>query len=125
NRVCILWTALHPDPRRRRSRSIADRTCSSMLVIPALDLRHGHCVRVHRGRYEDESVYFADPVRMAKLWRVMNAKTVHIVDHDTPQQDEEGAAATRAEIVRIAAALDIPVQTSGRFETMADVEAML
>ncbi len=96
-----------------------------MLVIPALDLRHGHCVRVHRGRYEDESVYFADPVRMAKLWRVMNAKTVHIVDHDTPQQDEEGAAATRAEIVRIAAALDIPVQTSGRFETMADVEAML
>lgn len=96
-----------------------------MLVIPAIDLRHGHCVRVHKGHYEDESVYFADPVRMAKLWRVMNAKSIHLVDHDTPQEDPEGLVATRAEIARIATALDIPVQTTGVFESMEAIESML
>ena len=51
-----------------------------MLVIPALDLHGGKCVRVRNARYVTESAYFADPVAMAKLWRVMNAKVLHLID---------------------------------------------
>ena len=53
-----------------------------MIIYPAIDLRGGHCVRLRQGSYEDETVYFDDPVKMAKLWRVQNAKTLHIVDLD-------------------------------------------
>lgn len=102
-----------------------------MLVIPALDLHGGQCVRLRHARYEKETAYFADPVAMAKLWRVMNAKVLHLIDldaagaagpivpgNDTPTDN-------RAVIRAIAAALDIPVQLGGGIRTEADVEAAL
>ncbi|MEM1054307.1 MAG: HisA/HisF-related TIM barrel protein [Bacteroidota bacterium] len=101
-----------------------------MLVIPALDLHGGECVRVRNARYETESAYFADPVAMAKLWRVMNAKVLHLIDldaasgtpgapgHDAPQDN-------LAEVRAIASALDIPVQLSGGIRTEADVAGAL
>lgn len=93
-----------------------------LLVIPAIDLRHGHCVRYCDGR-EEEAVYFHDPVQMAKLWRVQNAKVLHLMDRDP----REGEAATdnRAVIARIAASLDIPVQVGGRAFTLDDVAELL
>lgn len=96
-----------------------------MLVIPAIDLRDGRCVRLRQGRYEDETVYFEDPVRMAKLWRVMNAKVLHLVDLDAARTTADTAADNRDVIARIAAALDVPVQVGGGIRTMADIEAML
>ncbi len=93
-----------------------------MLVIPALDLRHGRCVRPRQGRYERETAYFDDPVRMARLWRVMNAKVLHVVDHDAAPAP--GAADNRAVVAGIVGALDIPVEVGG-VRTMADVEALL
>ena len=50
-----------------------------MLVIPAIDLHHGHCVR-HRpgGCFDEEKDYYLEPLRMAKLWRVMNAQVLHL-----------------------------------------------
>jgi phosphoribosylformimino-5-aminoimidazole carboxamide ribotide isomerase len=120
-----------------------------MLVIPAIDLRHGRCVRLRQGRYEEETVYFDDPVRMAKLWRVMNAKVLHVVDLDAartaapdgaaaPSGDgaapdgpspeanaPEAPAGNRAVIAGIVRALDIPVEVGGGVRTMADVEELL
>ena len=96
-----------------------------MLVIPAIDLRDGRCVRLRQGRYEDETVYFDDPVRMAKLWRVMNAKVLHLVDLDAARTTSEHAADNRQTIARIAQALDVPVQVGGGIRTMEDVEQML
>jgi phosphoribosylformimino-5-aminoimidazole carboxamide ribotide isomerase len=97
-----------------------------MLVIPAIDLRGGRCVRLRQGRYEDETVYFDDPVRMAKLWRVMNAKVLHLVDLDAARTSGGAIPAdNRAVVARVAAELDIPVQVGGGIRTLDDVEAML
>ena len=97
-----------------------------MLVIPAIDLRGGRCVRLRQGRYEDETVYFDDPVRMAKLWRVMNAKVLHLVDLDAARTASDATPAdNRGVVARIAGALDIPVQVGGGIRTLDEVEAML
>ncbi len=97
-----------------------------LLVIPAIDLRGGHCVRLRQGNYEDETVYFDDPVKMAKLWRVQNAKVLHLVDLDAARRsDSEAEGANRAIIHQIADALDIPVQVGGGIRTMDDIDAML
>ncbi len=97
-----------------------------MLVIPAIDLRGGRCVRLRQGRYEDETVYFDDPVRMAKLWRVMNAKVLHLVDLDAARTSTDAMPAdNRAVVAEVAAGLDIPVQVGGGIRTLDDIEAML
>mgnify|MGYP001796146886 CR=1 FL=1 len=66
-----------------------------MLLIPASDRRGGRCVGRRQGRYEDETVYFEDPVRMAKLWRVMNAKVLHLVDLDGHERALETVSSFR------------------------------
>lgn len=97
-----------------------------MLVIPAIDLRDGRCVRLRQGRYEDETVYFDDPVRMAKLWRVMNAKVLHLVDLDAARTASDGAPAENRDVIaRTARCLDIPIQVGGGVRTLDDIEAML
>lgn len=101
----------------------ADRAVRAMLVIPAIDLRHGHCVRYSDGREEEEAVYFPDPVRMAKLWRVQNARLLHLMDRDP--REGEPATDNRDMIARIAASLDIPVQVGGRAFALDDVADLL
>ncbi len=53
-----------------------------MLIIPAIDLRGGKVVRLFQGKFEQEKVYSADPVRIAKHWAKQGAKFLHIVDLD-------------------------------------------
>ncbi len=96
-----------------------------LLVIPAIDLRGKRCVRLHQGAYERETVYFDDPVRMARLWRVMNAKTLHVVDLDAARGGSSDCADNRDVIARIAAELDIPVQMGGGIRTMEDIQQAL
>jgi phosphoribosylformimino-5-aminoimidazole carboxamide ribotide isomerase len=98
-----------------------------LLVIPAIDLRGGHCVRLRQGHYEDETVYFDDPVKMAKLWRVQNARTLHLVDLDAARTAQgHGPAGSNREIIReIAGALDIPVEVGGGVRTLDDIEEIL
>ncbi|GIV58936.1 1-(5-phosphoribosyl)-5-[(5-phosphoribosylamino)methylideneamino]imidazole-4-carboxamide isomerase [Rhodocaloribacter litoris] len=93
-----------------------------MLVIPAIDIRGGRCVRLYQGSYERETVYFEDPVRMAMLWRVMNARTLHIVDLDAARG---GAEHNRPIITEICRQLDIPIQLGGGLRTLEDIEAAL
>jgi phosphoribosylformimino-5-aminoimidazole carboxamide ribotide isomerase len=93
-----------------------------MLIIPAIDLRGGRCVRLVQGHPEAETVYGADPVAMARRWASGGARWLHLVDLDgafagSPQQ---------LEIVgRIAAALDIPVQLGGGLRTLEQIESAL
>jgi phosphoribosylformimino-5-aminoimidazole carboxamide ribotide isomerase len=96
-----------------------------LLVIPAIDLRAGRCVRLRSGRYEDESVYFDDPLKMAKLWRVQNARVLHLKDVDAEDRPKEDAVDNRTVIYEIATALDIPVEVAGGVRTLDDVEALL
>lgn len=51
-----------------------------MLVIPAIDLKDGHCVRLKQGRMDDATDYGADPVAMARRWVEAGARRLHLVD---------------------------------------------
>ncbi len=93
------------------------------LVIPAIDLRDGRCVQLHQGDYDEETVYFQDPVKMAKLWRVQNARTLHMVDLDAARGDEENN--NRAVIREICDVLDIPIQLGGGIRSMEQIETVL
>ena len=92
------------------------------LIIPAIDLRDGRCVRLYQGEYDKETVYFEDPVTLAKLWRVQNACLLHLVDLDAALG---GDTHNREVIRRITDVLDIPVQLGGGIRTMADISAAL
>jgi phosphoribosylformimino-5-aminoimidazole carboxamide ribotide isomerase len=53
-----------------------------MLVIPAIDLKDGKCVRLRQGRMDEDTVYSDDPVAMAEQWIAQGARRLHIVDLD-------------------------------------------
>ena len=53
-----------------------------MLLIPAIDLKDGHCVRLRQGRMEDNTVFSKDPLAIAKKWVDAGAKRLHLVDLD-------------------------------------------
>lgn len=92
------------------------------LVIPAIDIRGGRCVRLHQGSYDDETVYFDDPVKMAKLWRAQNARILHVVDLDAARGDAEN---NRDVIREMCSTLDIPIQLGGGIRSIEQIEAAL
>ncbi|WP_238538571.1 HisA/HisF-related TIM barrel protein, partial [Nitrolancea hollandica] len=53
-----------------------------MLVIPAIDLLQGRCVRLFQGDFAQETIYDDDPVRVAHHWAALGARWLHIVDLD-------------------------------------------
>ena len=53
-----------------------------MLLIPAIDIKNGKCVRLRQGNMSDETVYNNDPVAMATKWVELGAKRLHIIDLD-------------------------------------------
>lgn len=92
------------------------------LVIPAIDIRDGRCVRLHQGSYDEETVYFDDPIKMAKLWRIQNARTLHVVDLDAARGDADN---NREVIREMCASLDIPIQLGGGIRTMEQIKEAL
>jgi len=94
-----------------------------MLVIPAIDLKEGKCVRLRQGRMDDSTVFGEDPVEMARRWVDAGAERLHIVDLD-------GAFAGRprnADAVHaIAQAFpDLPIQIGGGIRDDDTVQAYL
>ncbi|MDD2211756.1 MAG: 1-(5-phosphoribosyl)-5-[(5-phosphoribosylamino)methylideneamino]imidazole-4-carboxamide isomerase [Clostridia bacterium] len=93
-----------------------------MLVIPAIDLRDGRCVRLVQGERSSEIVYSAEPVKMAKEWEDKGASYLHLVDLDgaftgTPQN---------LDIVQeIVQAIQIPVQLGGGIRSYDVVKEVL
>ena len=53
-----------------------------MIIIPAVDIKNGKCVRLLQGRMEDETVFSDDPAAMAQKWAKLGAKLIHVVDLD-------------------------------------------
>jgi phosphoribosylformimino-5-aminoimidazole carboxamide ribotide isomerase len=93
-----------------------------MIVIPAIDLRGGKCVRLLRGDFARETVYGDDPVAMARHWAEAGASILHVVDLDGAAV---GAPVQTAIIAAICAAIPIPVEVGGGLRTRADVDATL
>ncbi|MEX1056769.1 MAG: HisA/HisF-related TIM barrel protein, partial [Natronospirillum sp.] len=94
-----------------------------MLIIPAIDLKDGQCVRLRQGRMEDSTVYGDNPVAMANHWREQGGRRLHLVDLN-------GAFAgtpVNGDIVRAIAAEhnDIPVQIGGGIRTLDTIDYYL
>jgi phosphoribosylformimino-5-aminoimidazole carboxamide ribotide isomerase len=79
-------------------------------VIPAVDLLGGQCVRLKQGRYDTETVYETDPVKVALRWERAGAKRLHVVDLDGART---GTPANLGLIKEIIKAVAIPVQVGG------------
>lgn len=82
-----------------------------MLVIPAIDLKDGQCVRLRQGRMEDDTVFSSDPVAIAGRWVDAGARRLHIVDLNGAFAGKPVNAEVIAQIV--AKYPDLPVQVGG------------
>jgi len=71
-----------------------------MLLIPAIDLRGGQCVRLLQGRFDAETVYASDPLEVLEKYLALGARQIHVVDLDGARDGSQG---NRAAIRRIAA----------------------
>ena len=94
-----------------------------MLLIPAIDLKDGRCVRLRQGRMDDETVFSDDPVDMAGRWVEQGARRLHLVDLNGAFAGEPvNGDAIRA----IAAAYpDLPIQVGGGIRDEATIEGYL
>lgn len=93
-----------------------------MLILPAIDLRGGKCVRLKQGDYARETVFGDDPVAMARRWVGGGARALHLVDLDGAK---EGQPVNSEVIRRIVQAVDVPCQVGGGLRTEADIVAAL
>ena len=94
-----------------------------MLIIPAIDLRDGHCVRLRQGRREDMTRYDGDPVEVAKGFASEGAEWLHVVDLDGAFTEVNSP--NRQTLESIVAAINIPVQFGGGLRCLEDVARVL
>jgi phosphoribosylformimino-5-aminoimidazole carboxamide ribotide isomerase len=93
-----------------------------MLVIPAIDIKDGKCVRLFQGDFNKTTVYGDDPPDTAKRFMSAGARALHIVDLDGAKA---GRPINRGLILAAAAAAGVPVQVGGGIRTYGDAEAYL
>lgn len=93
-----------------------------MIVIPAIDLRGGKCVRLLHGKAEAETVYSDDPVAMAKKWVAAGATRLHVIDLDGAFT---GEPKNLDWVIRIKKETNVVVQMGGGLRTMPIIEKIL
>lgn len=93
-----------------------------MLVIPAIDLKDGRCVRLRQGDLAQETVYSDDPAAMALKWQGLGAALIHVVDLNGAV---DGTPRNLAAIRAIIKAVTAPVQVGGGIRTLDTVRAYL
>ncbi len=91
-----------------------------MLLIPAIDLKDGKCVRLRQGEMDQVTRYSDNPVGMAEQWQHLGAPYLHIVDLDGAVA---GSPKHLPQIEAIAKKLDIPIQVGGGIRTAETVQA--
>ncbi len=108
-----------------RVRVMARRAASTdvyMIIIPAIDLRGGRCVRLIQGRTADETVYSENPLTMAHRWYEAGAEMLHIVNLDGALgKDDQGNLKA---LERILYEVSLPVQFGGGVRTLDDVRRL-
>jgi phosphoribosylformimino-5-aminoimidazole carboxamide ribotide isomerase len=94
-----------------------------MLIIPAIHLKDGRCVRLTQGRKSEVKVYDGDPVLIAQNFEAAGARMLHVVDLDGAFAG--GDSRNRKVIRRIIRAIEIPVQFGGGMRNVSDVQQMI
>ena len=94
-----------------------------MIVIPAIDLREGRCVRLREGRADAETVFSDEPVARAERWARAGAERLHVVDLDGAFAGAPKQMALVAKIVD--AVRPVPVEAGGGLRDLAAVAAVL
>jgi phosphoribosylformimino-5-aminoimidazole carboxamide ribotide isomerase len=108
-----------------RPNPYTSRTLLTMIIYPAIDLRHGRCVRLVQGDPSAETVVSDDPAGTARHWASLGAKWLHVVNLDGAFGE---AVRSRENIEALRAILDtmqVAVQFGGGLRTLGDVEAAL
>jgi phosphoribosylformimino-5-aminoimidazole carboxamide ribotide isomerase len=93
-----------------------------VLILPAIDLRGGQCVRLRQGDYAQETVYGNDLAAVARHWVSQGAAALHVVDLDGARQ---GRPVNGESVRRIVAAAGVPCQLGGGLRTEADIAEVL
>ena len=92
-----------------------------MLILPAIDLRGGNCVRLVKGDFKQETIYSEHPEEIALRWEGEGAEFLHVVDLD-------GALAGEPQnmdaIKRILQAVKIPVEVGGGIRSMESIDRL-
>jgi phosphoribosylformimino-5-aminoimidazole carboxamide ribotide isomerase len=93
-----------------------------MIIIPAIDIKNGKCVRLLQGRMEDETVYSDDPAEMALRWAKAGAELIHVIDLD-------GAFAQHPRNIESIKAIlkctDVPIQLGGGIRQLETIRMFI
>jgi phosphoribosylformimino-5-aminoimidazole carboxamide ribotide isomerase len=93
-----------------------------MIILPAIDIRGGQCVRLYQGDFERVTIYDADPVQVAQRWETAGARWLHIVDLDGAVA---GHPVNLETIARIRAATSLRIELGGGIRTLAHIKQAL
>jgi len=93
-----------------------------VIILPAIDLKDGRCVRLEQGLMDKDTVYHDDPAAQARIWQEQGGEYLHIVDLDGAFA---GVPKNREAIKAIVAAIAIPAELGGGIRDLATIEAYL
>lgn len=92
------------------------------MIIPAIDIRNGKCVRLTQGDFAKEKIYNDDPIAVARQWEQKGATKIHVVDLDGAKNGEP----SNIEIIKlIIKTVTIPVQVGGGIRNKKTIERLL
>ena len=93
-----------------------------MIILPAIDIKDGRCVRLYQGDYAQVTTYDSDPVQVAQRWQEAGASWLHIVDLDGAANGQP----VNSEIIRrIRAATTLHIEVGGGMRTLTHIEQIL
>ena len=93
-----------------------------MIILPAIDIKDGQCVRLYQGDFERVTVYDADPVQVARRWQAAGANWLHLVDLDGAVA---GHPVNIETVAQIRAATSLHVELGGGIRTLAHMQRLL
>lgn len=93
-----------------------------MIIIPAIDLKSGKCVRLRQGKEDEVTIFSEDPVATAKKWAAKGAELLHVVDLDGAFQGKPQNLEIVKEIKRN---IDIPVELGGGIRNLSTIDEII
>jgi phosphoribosylformimino-5-aminoimidazole carboxamide ribotide isomerase len=95
-----------------------------VLIIPAIDLKDGRCVRLQQGRMDTATVFSDNPVQMAKHWASLGARRLHIVDLNGAVAGKPKNEKVIREMIA-AVGEQVPIQVGGGIRDLDTIESYL